>query len=156
MLINCLRFLIPYTSQTKVSCPQKNWAMVLPSSIAGVSLMTVSVATGSFLHYVGNVKDWMVSLKVFLEVVIGRNHSSIVTGDLIGCLDNFFRLEAKVWSDLCPIFQGSFVYSFVTCMSCDIQESIEQFNHSVLHLPKLIKSRLLKEGLVRRGVSVWK
>ena len=44
-LTNCLRFLIPYTSQTKVSHPQKCWAMVVPSSIAQVSLMTVSVAS---------------------------------------------------------------------------------------------------------------
>ena len=33
---------------TNVSCPQRNWVMVLPSLIAGVSLMTVSVVTGLF------------------------------------------------------------------------------------------------------------
>ena len=37
VLMNCLVDLMPYASQTRVSRPQKNWAMVEPSSTAGVS-----------------------------------------------------------------------------------------------------------------------
>ena len=35
--MNCFVDLMPYASQTRVSRPQKNWAMVEPSSTAGVS-----------------------------------------------------------------------------------------------------------------------
>ena len=45
--MNCLVDLMPYASQTRVSRPQKNWAMVEPSSTAGVSEKMVSVATAS-------------------------------------------------------------------------------------------------------------
>ena len=44
VLMNCLVDLMPYASQTRVSRPQKNWAMVEPSSAAGVSEKMVSVA----------------------------------------------------------------------------------------------------------------
>ena len=54
VLMNCLVDLMPYASQTRVSRPQKNWAMVDPSSTAGVSEKMVSVATAS-LH-VGMLK----------------------------------------------------------------------------------------------------
>ena len=47
VLMNCLVDLMPYASQTRVSWPQKNWAMVEPSSTAGVSDKMVSVATAS-------------------------------------------------------------------------------------------------------------
>ena len=53
-LMNCLVDLMPYASQTRVSRPQKNWAMVDPSSTAGVSEKMVSIATAS-LH-VGMLK----------------------------------------------------------------------------------------------------
>ena len=43
VLMNCLVDLMPYASQTRVSQPQKNWAMVEPSSAAGVSEKMVSV-----------------------------------------------------------------------------------------------------------------
>ena len=49
VLMNCLVDLMPYASQTRVSWPQKNWAMVEPSSTAGLSEKMVSVATAS-LH----------------------------------------------------------------------------------------------------------
>ena len=50
VLMNCLVDLMPYASQTRVSRPQKNWAMVEPSSTAGrVSEKMLSVATAS-LH----------------------------------------------------------------------------------------------------------
>ena len=45
--MNCLGDLMPYASQTRVSQPQKNLAMVEPSSTAGVSEKMVSVATAS-------------------------------------------------------------------------------------------------------------
>ena len=47
VLMNCLVDLMPYASQTRVSRPQMNWAMIEPSSTAGVSEKMVSVATAS-------------------------------------------------------------------------------------------------------------
>ena len=46
----------------------------------------------------GNVEDRVVGLEVFLDVIIGKNCSSIVTDDLICCLEDFFRLKTKVGS----------------------------------------------------------
>ena len=53
------------TSHTKVSWPQKNWAMVDPSEMAGVSEKTVSVATASF--HLGMLKTGFLALKCFLR-----------------------------------------------------------------------------------------
>ena len=47
VLMNFLVDLMPYASQTRVSRPQKNWAMVEPSSTEGMSEKMVSVATAS-------------------------------------------------------------------------------------------------------------
>ena len=45
----------------------------------------------------GNVEDGVMSHEAFLVVIIGGNCSSIMRGDLICCLNDFFRLEAKIW-----------------------------------------------------------
>ena len=47
VLMHCLVDLMPYASQTRVSRPQKNWAMVKLSSTAGLSEKMVSVGTAS-------------------------------------------------------------------------------------------------------------
>ena len=47
VLMNCSVDFMSYASQTRVSQPQKNWAMVEPSSTAGVSEKMVSIATAS-------------------------------------------------------------------------------------------------------------
>ena len=65
VLMNCLVLLIPYASHTKVSRPPKNWAMVDPSAMAGVSEKTVSVATASF--HPGMLKTGFLALKCFLR-----------------------------------------------------------------------------------------
>ena len=64
VLMNCLVDLMPYASQTKVSRPQKNWAMVEPSSTAEVSEKMVSVATASLS--LGMLKTGLQDLRCFL------------------------------------------------------------------------------------------
>ena len=65
VLMNCLVLLMPYASQTEVCLPQKNWVIVAPSAVAGVSGKTVSVATASF--YLGMLKTGFLALKCFLR-----------------------------------------------------------------------------------------
>ena len=62
--MNRLVDLMPYASQTRVSWPQKNWAMVEPSSTAEASEKTVSVATASLR--LGMLKTGLQDLKCFL------------------------------------------------------------------------------------------
>ena len=64
VFMNCLVDLMPYASQTRVSRPQKNWAMAEPSSTAGVSEKMVSVATASLR--LGMLKTGLRDLKCFL------------------------------------------------------------------------------------------
>ena len=65
----------------------KIWAMVLPSSSA----------SGSGFVVARNVEDRTTGLEVFLEAIIGGNHSIIVSDDLTCGLD-IFRLEARIWA----------------------------------------------------------
>ena len=81
--MKCLVDLMPYASQTRVSWPQKNWAMVEPSSTAGVSGKMVSVATAS-LH-LGDVENRISRLKVLFDVILGVWSSSMPGGDIEMC-----------------------------------------------------------------------
>ena len=65
VLMNCFVLLMPYASHTKVSWPQKNWAMVDPSAMAGVSEKTVAVATALFCQ--GMLKTGFLALKCLLK-----------------------------------------------------------------------------------------
>ena len=94
--MNCLVDLMPYASQTRVSRPQKNWAMVEPSSTAGVSEKMVSVATAS-LH-LGILEDRISRLKVFLDVILGMWGSSMPGGDIESVLDAGWGCPCKEWA----------------------------------------------------------
>ena len=95
VLMNCLVDLMPYASQTRVSRPQKNWAMVAPSSTAGVSEKMVSVATASLR--LGMLKR-ISRLKVLLDVILGMWSSSMPGGDIESVLDAGWGCPCKEWA----------------------------------------------------------
>ena len=80
VLMNCLVDLMPYVSQTRVSRPQKNWAMVEPSSTAGVSEKE-GVCCNSFTVS-GDVENRIARLKVLFDVILGVWSSSMPGGDI--------------------------------------------------------------------------
>ena len=96
VLMNCLVDLMPYASQTRVSRPQKNWAMVEPSSTAAVSEKMVSVATASLR--LGMLKTGLRDLKCFFDVILGMWSSSIPGGDIESVLDARWGCPCKKWA----------------------------------------------------------
>ena len=95
VLMNCLVDLMPYASQTRVSRPQKNWAMVEPSSTAGVSEKMVSVATASLC--LGMLKTGLRD-KVLFDVILGVWSSSMPGGDVESVLDAGWGCPCKKWA----------------------------------------------------------
>ena len=94
VLMNCLVDLMPQASQTRVSRPQKNWAMVEPSSTAGVSGKMVSVATASLR--LGMLKT--ARRKVLLDVILGMWSSPMPGGDIENVLDAGWGCPCKKWA----------------------------------------------------------
>ena len=59
-----------------------------------------------------NVEHWIARFQVFLEVILGWDNGSIPRGEFIGCLDDIFRLIAKIGVQGLPvnIRRGLFVF----------------------------------------------
>ena len=92
VLMNCLVDLMPYASQTRVSWPQKNCAMVEPSSTAGVSEKMVSVTAS------GDVENRISRLQVLFDVILGVWSSSMPGGDIESVLDAGWGCPCKEWA----------------------------------------------------------
>ena len=96
VLMNCLVDLMPYASQTRVSRPQKNWAMIEPSSTAGVSETMGSVATASLR--LGISQTGFARLKMLLDVILGMWSSSMPGCDIESVLDGGWGCPCKEWA----------------------------------------------------------
>ena len=96
VLMNCLVDLMPKASQTRVSRPQKNWAMVEPSSTAGVSEKMVSVCNSFTASR--DVENRITGLKMLFDVVLGVWGRSMPGGDIESVLDAGWRCPCKEWA----------------------------------------------------------